>query len=207
MRWQTFRATQPVAAKYAKWVSWVSGVAISVWSAVSLSAELYRTFHGLNRTDSEIMARIENVTMQLKRLQNKSLAELIHQTDQTIFELYHQPLKRVKRGEYSLGIEDAPKPEDDQQTGKADLLYQNIPGIPALNEETFNATRVANSTKISHLEKGFDLVNFWEAKRLPPRMLGWIILAKMGFIICLVEACVLLSASLLPFHPFLTPAF
>ena len=79
-------------AKYGKWVSWLSRIAISIGSAVSLPIELYRTFHGLNQTDTFIMSRIENVTAQLDRLQNQSLQEFETYRDQTIFDLYHPPL-------------------------------------------------------------------------------------------------------------------
>ncbi len=45
MRWRNFRETHPVVTKYAKWVSWLSRIAVSIGTAVSLTAELYRTFH------------------------------------------------------------------------------------------------------------------------------------------------------------------
>ena len=71
IHWRNFRTAHPAAMKYAKWVSWLSGIAVSVGSAVSLPLEPYRTFCGLNQTDTEIMTRIENITTQLDRLQSK----------------------------------------------------------------------------------------------------------------------------------------
>ena len=61
----------PAAVKYAKWVSWLSGIAASVGSAVSLPVELYRTFHALNQSDEEIRTRIENVTAYLEELERQ----------------------------------------------------------------------------------------------------------------------------------------
>ena len=88
----------PAAVKYAKWVSWLSGIAASVGSAVSLPVELYRTFHTLNQSDEEIRTRIENVTAYLEELEEKSKKEFQDYPDETIYDLYHSPLKRDARG-------------------------------------------------------------------------------------------------------------
>ena len=112
-RWRSFRETHPAATRYAKWVSWLRGIAVPIGYAVSLPIELYRTFHGLNQTDTVILSHIENVTAQLDRLQNQSRQEFDLYPDQTIFDLYHAPLRRTERGSYRLGIEDVPWSEDD----------------------------------------------------------------------------------------------
>ena len=88
MRWSRFKTNHLSAVKYAKWVCWLSGIAVSVGSAVSFPVELYRTFHTLNHTDAEIMTRIENVTDQLDGLHLESFRELTAYPDQTIFDLY-----------------------------------------------------------------------------------------------------------------------
>ena len=71
MRWKLFKVRHPAATRYAKYVSWLNGIAVSVGYAVSLPVELYRTFHTLNHTDTEIMDRIDNITKVLVKLQEK----------------------------------------------------------------------------------------------------------------------------------------
>ena len=102
----------PAAVKYAKWVSWLSGIAASVGSAVSLPVELYRTFHVLNKSDEEIRTRIANVTTYLEELEKQSEKEFQDYPDETIYDLYRRPLKRDARGVYRLGIEDLPRSEE-----------------------------------------------------------------------------------------------
>ena len=84
MRWKLFKVRHPVATRYAKYVSWLSGIAVSVGSVVSLPVELYKTFHILNHTDTEIMDRIDNVTKVLSKLQEKGQEEFAEYPDQTI---------------------------------------------------------------------------------------------------------------------------
>ena len=172
MRWKIFRVRHPAAVKYAKWVSWLGGIAASVGSAVSLPVELYRTFHTLNHSDAEIRHRIENVTAYLERLEEESRKEFEDHPDETIYDLYHRPLKRDSRGVYRLGIEDLPQPEDDPTTMDT---YQDIPGFPPEIEEAIQALTTTATTSIapirtqrtvnqqghdnqaSRLEKGFTL--------------------------------------------------
>ena len=116
-----------------------------------------------------------------------------------------------------MGFEDIPRDED--QLDKVNPLFQDIPGIPeevkgtpkrttmpalmldinrtsrlvkefTLADVTLNATR--SSTPASHLEKGFTWHNFWEYKRLSPRMIGWNMLAMAGVIILSIYAYVVL---------------
>ena len=166
----------PAAVKYAKWVSWLSGIAASVGSAVSLPVELYRTFHALNQSDAEIRTRIENVTAYLEELEEESKKEFQDYPDETIYDLYHSPLKRDARGVYRLGIEDLPRSEEDPTV--MDPTYQDIPGFPPEIEEAIQALRTTTTTtttpisfksterilkpqrrinQVSHLEKGFTL--------------------------------------------------
>ena len=163
----------PAAVKYAKWVSWLSGIAASVGSAVSLPVELYRTFHALNHSDAEIRTKIENVTAYLERLEEESKKEFQDHPDKTIYNLYHRPLKRDARGVYRLGIEDLPRPEEDPSV--MDPIYQDIPGFPPEIEEAIQALRTTTTTsnpltstmktlnqqrhenQASRLEKGFTL--------------------------------------------------
>ena len=137
-RWNNFKAKHPAATKYAKWVSWLSGIAVSVGSAVSLQVELYRTFHTHNHTDAEIMTRIENVTNQLDRLYEDSMKEYAAYPDKTIHELYNAPLRRDSRGTYQLGIEDIPRDED--QPERMDPLFQDISGLPEEVASTLERT-------------------------------------------------------------------
>ena len=134
----------PAAVKYAKWVSWLSGIAASVGSAVSLPVELYRTFHALNQSDAEIRTRIENVTAYLEELEEKSKKEFQDYPDETIYDLYHSPLKRDARGVYRLGIEDLPRSEEDPTV--MDPTYQDIPGFPPEIEEAIQALRTTTTT-------------------------------------------------------------
>ena len=143
-RWGRFREKHPAAVKYAKWVSWLGGIAASVGSAVSLPVELYRTFHTLNKTDANIMTRIENVTSQLEQLQVQSEQEFQEYPDQTIFDLYHRPLRRDERGVYRLGFEDIPRSEENPT--KMDPTYQDIPGFPPEIEEVELAMRTTSTT-------------------------------------------------------------
>ena len=168
-RWRNFRETHPAATRYAKWASWLSGIAVSIGSAVSLPIELYRTFHGLNQTVTALMSRIKNVTAQLDRLQNQSLQEFDLYPDQTIFDWYHAPLRRTERGSYRLEIEDVPRSEDNPT--KMDPLFQDILGFPeeiedALKQETTTAASALRQqlkeldiNRVSHLVKGFTSMN------------------------------------------------
>ena len=176
-QWGRFRARHPAAVRYAKWVSWLSGIAASVGSAVSLPVELYHTFHALNQTDEEIRNKIENVTAHLEDLQRQSEEEFQEYPDQTIYDLYHWPLRRDERGVYRLGFEDLPRSEEDPTV--MDPTFQDIPGFPPEIEEverimrTTTTTTMATSTttefelwtpqphinQVSHLEKGFTLAD------------------------------------------------
>ena len=219
MRWRIFKLRHPAATRYAKYVSWLSGIAVSVGSAVSLPVELYRTFHTLNHTDKEIMKRINNVTKVLDELQKKGQEEFAEYPDQTIYDLYYETLKRDSRVTYRLGIEDIPRSVDHPE--EMDPLFQEIPGLPEIlmnltettrttvasrlvdtnltshlekghtsADDTSNATR--SPVPASHLEKGFTWHNLWENKNLSPRMIGWIMLAMAGVIILLIYACFIL---------------
>ena len=177
MRWRIFRMRHPAAVKYAKWVSWLGGIAASVGSAVSLPVELYRTFHALNQSDEEIRTRIKNVTTYLEELEEMSKKEFQEYPDETIFDLYHSPLKRDARGVYRLGIEDLPRSEEDPTV--MDPTYQDIPGFPPEIEEAIQALRTTTTTttatststtnelrtpqpqisQASHLVKGFTLAD------------------------------------------------
>ena len=205
----------PAATRYAKYVSWLSGIAVSVGSAVSLPVELYRTFHTLNHTDTEIMDRIDNVTKVLDKLREKSQREFEEYPDQTIYDLYHEPLRRDSRGTYRLGIEDIPRSIDHPE--EMDPLFQEIPGLPEILENYTRTTRITKASRLidtnrtshlekgftsaddtsnatgnpvpaSHLEKGFTWHNLWENQNLSPRMIGWIMLAMAGVIILLIYA-------------------
>ena len=176
-RWGRFRARHPAAVRYAKGTSWLSGIAASVGSAVSLPVELYRTFHALNQTDEEIRNKIENVTAHLEDLQKQSEEEFQEYPDQTIYDLYHWALRRDERGVYRLGFEDLPRSEEDPTA--MDPTFQDIPGFPPEIEEverimrTTTTTTTATSTtsefelwtpqphinQVSHLEKGFTLAD------------------------------------------------
>ena len=166
--------------KYAKWVSWLGGIAASVGSAVSLQVELYHTFHALNKTDADIMTRIENVTSQLEQLQDQSEQEFQEYPDQTIFDLYHRPLRRDERGIYRLGFEDIPRSEENPT--EMDSIYQDIPGFPPEIEEVERAMRTTTSTttttitttQMSHLEKGLTL-------QLPQRRINQVSHLEKGF--------------------------
>ena len=164
----------PAAVKYAKWVSWLSGIAASVGSAVLLPVELYRTFHALNPSDKDIRNKIENVTAYLEDLQNKSEEEFQDFPDQTIYDLYHRPLRRDERGVYRLGFEDLPRSEEDPTV--MDPTFQDIPGFPPEIEEAERIMRTTTMTtpantefvlqqpqrrtnQVSHLEKGFTLAD------------------------------------------------
>ena len=174
-RWGRFREKHPAAVRYAKWVSWLSGIAASVGSAVSLPVELYRTFHALNQSDEDIRTRIENVTAYLEDLQEKSEKEFQDYPDETIYDLYHRPLKRDERGVYRLGFEDLPRSDKDPTI--MDPIFQDIPGSPPEIEEAEQAMRTTTTiptptstevvlqppqrctNQISHLEKGFTLAD------------------------------------------------
>ena len=147
LRWGRFRARYPAAVRYAKWVSWLSGIVASVGSVVSLPVELYRTFHALNQSDEDIRTRIENVTAYLENLQDKSEKEFQDFADQTIYDLYHRPLRRDERGVYRLGFEDLPRSEEDPTV--MDPTIQDIPGFPSEIEEaerTMRTTTMSTST-------------------------------------------------------------
>ena len=207
----------PAATRYAKYASWLSGIAVSVGSAVSLPVELYRTFHTLNHTDTEIMDRIDNVTKVLHKLQEEGRKEFEEYPDQTIYDLYYKPLKRDSRGTYRLGMEDIPRDVDHPE--EMDPMFQEIPGLPDFLEaattrttranrligmnrtshlekghtsadDTFNAT--GNPVPESHLEKEFTWHNLWENGNLSPRMIGWVMLAMAGVIILLIYAAFVL---------------
>ena len=213
MRWRIFKVRHPAAVKYAKYVSWLSGIAVSVGSAVSLPVELYRTFHTLNHTDTAIMDRIDNVTKVLDVLREKSIKEFEEYPDQTIFDLYHEPLRRDSRGTYRLGIEDIPRDVDNPE--RMDPLFQEIPGLPEILENYTRTTKrskasrliganetnhqendtsntTSNSVQAGYPEKGFTWYSLWEQPNLPPRMIGWIMLAMAGVIVLLIYAAFIL---------------
>ena len=118
-------------------------MAASVGSAVSLPIELYKTFHTLNKMDADIMTRIVNVTSQLEELQAQSEQEFQDYPDQTIFDLYHRPLRRDERGVYRLGFEDVPRLEGNHT--EMDPTYFNIPGIPPEIEEVERIMRMTTA--------------------------------------------------------------
>ena len=136
----------PAATRYAKYVSWLSGIAVSVGSAVSLTVELYRTFHDRNQTDTEIMDRIDNVTKVLDKLREKSQKEFEEYPDQTIYDLYHEPLRRDSRGTYRLGIEDIPRSIDHPE--EMDSMFQEIPGLPEILENYTTTTRATIASRL-----------------------------------------------------------
>ena len=193
----------PKAVRYAKYVSWLSGIAVSIGSAVSLPLELYRTFHALNNTDEVIMAKIDNVTRTLDLLRIQGQREFEEHPDPTIYDLYYAPLKRDSRGTYRLGIEDIPRSEDHPDV--MDPLFQNITGLPDI---LGNVTKRVRTAPTSHLEKGHTLADGtpsaeidstsantesfqWNDmfKNLSPRMIGWILIAVVGAIALFVYTC------------------
>ena len=93
------------------------------------------------------MLRIENVTSQLEELQAQSEKEFQEYPDQTIFDLYHSPLRRDERGFYRLGFEDVPRSEENP--AEMDPIYQNIPCIPPEIEEVEHAMRTTSTTTLT----------------------------------------------------------
>ena len=165
------------------------------------------------------MNRIDNVTKVLDKLQEKGQREFAEYPDQTIYDLYYEPLKRDSHGKYRLGIEDIPRSVDHPQA--MDPLFQEIPGLPEFLENSTTTTRTTVASRLidtnrtshlekghtsvddtsnatrspvpaSHLEKGFTWYNLWGNKNLSPRMIGWIMLAMAGVIILLIYASFIL---------------
>ena len=173
------------------------------------------------------MDRIDNVTKVLDKLQESGQEEFAEYPDQTIYDLYYEPLKRDSRGTYQLGIEDIPRSVDHPDL--MDPLFQEVPGLPEIlknstatakmtaasrlidtnrtshlekghtsADDTSNVT--GNSVPTIHLEKGLTWHNLWGNNRLSPRMIGWIMLAMAGVIILLIYACfILLSENAVSF--------
>ena len=162
MRWSHFKVTNiPAATRYAKYGCRGSVGSRFRWDPLCRS----RWNFTAPSTPSTILTRrswtrIENVTAQLDRLHEESLAkEFAAYPDQTIFDLYNAPLRRDSHGTYHLGIEDIPRNEGTSgQNGtslsKRSLDYlQRIKGIRNRTIEAKTA-RMFDINRTSHLARG-----------------------------------------------------
>ena len=101
--WNDFKINHPKASRLVKWTSWLLGAAATTGGSVVLSEEIRKLYTGsdLNITTEQVEKRIEIVTKEFEILLNDSMHEFERRPSPGIFDLYFNPVERVKRGDTS----------------------------------------------------------------------------------------------------------
>ena len=102
-RWVDFTFNHPKASKLVKWTAWLLGTAAATGGSVVLSEEIRKLYvgSGLNLTESQVDEKIAIVTNEFESLLNDSMREFERRPSPGIYDLYFNPVERVKRGDTS----------------------------------------------------------------------------------------------------------
>ena len=101
--WNDFKLFHPRAAKLVKWTAWLLGAAATTGGSVVLSEEIRKLYRraDLNVTAEQLETKIDVITNEFEKLMNDSVREFDNRPSPGIFDLYFQPVERVKRGEHT----------------------------------------------------------------------------------------------------------
>ena len=109
--WQTFKRQHPKSAKLVKWTAWLLGAAATTGGSVLLSEEIKKLYRqsDKNLTFEQLDERVHIITNEFECLLNASEKEFERRPSPGIFDLYFNPVERVKRGKRSDFIFDFEK--------------------------------------------------------------------------------------------------
>ena len=101
--WNNFKIRHPKAAKLTKWTSWLLGAAATTGGSVVLSEEIRKLYRqsDKNLTFNQLDDRVKVITSEFERLLNASEKEFEQRPNPGIFDIYFNPLERVRRGDRS----------------------------------------------------------------------------------------------------------
>ena len=97
--WTAFRMDHPVAAKVVKYSGWLLAASATTGGSVLLSTEIGKLLRADERniTENEIQWHITNFTAKFDDMIDESLKEFDKKPNPGIFDIYFDPLSRVKR--------------------------------------------------------------------------------------------------------------
>ena len=164
--WNNFKRQHPKAAKLTKWTAWLMGAAATTGGSVVLSEELKKLYRqsDKNLTFEKLDERVQVITNEFERLLNASEKEFGQRPNPGIFDIYFNPIKRVRRGDRSDFLFDfeklppLPKPPTKDFFHKRNETYvgkhseNTISGILHFNDSstpnmTFNNTDIFQTQK------------------------------------------------------------
>ena len=98
--WRNFKLLHPKSAKLIKWTSWLLGAAATTGGSVVLSEEIKKLYRNSdkNLTFEQLDNRVHIITHEFERLLNDSKKEIERRPIPGIFDIYFDPVERVKRG-------------------------------------------------------------------------------------------------------------
>ena len=98
--WRDFKLLHPQSAKLIKWTSWLLGVAATTGGSVVLSEEIKKLYRksDKNLTFEQLDNRVHIITHEFERLLNDSKKEIERRPVPGIFDIYFDPVERVRRG-------------------------------------------------------------------------------------------------------------
>ena len=156
--WTAFRMDHPVAAKVVKYSGWLLAASATTGGSVLLSTEIGKLLRADERniTENEIQWHITNFMAKFDDMIDESLKEFDKKPNPGIFDIYFDPLSRVKR---------------DGKTTDFQFDFARVPPLP-----TPSTTTVKGSTfTLPHWSSGSNGARRWpnRSKTVGPLLLAF----------------------------------
>ena len=119
--WTAFKMDHPVGARVVKYTGWLLAASATTGGSVLLSTEISKLLRAdeHNITENEIQLHITNFTTKFNDMIDESMREFDKKSNPGIFDIYFNPLSRVKRNGKTMDFQ---------------FDFARIPPLPTPNE-------------------------------------------------------------------------
>ena len=136
--WTAFKINHPVGAKVVKYTGWLLAASATTGGSVLLSTEISKLLRANDRniTETEIQWHITNFTEKFDTMIDESMKEFDKKPNPGIFDIYFDPLSRVKRNDKTIDFQFDFARVPPLPTPKKSLITPNITKQTVLNTPT-----------------------------------------------------------------------
>ena len=141
--WMAFKINHPVGAKVVKYTGWLLAASATTGGSVLLSTEISKLLRANDRniTENEIQWHITNFTEKFDNMIDESMKEFDKKPNPGIFDIYFDPLSRVKRNGKTMDFQFdfarvPPLPTPKETSIKESLITPNITNQTVFNTST-----------------------------------------------------------------------
>ena len=136
--WTAFKINHPVGAKVVKYTGWLLAASATTGGSVLLSTEISKLLRANDRniTENEIQWHITNFTEKFDTMIDESMKEFDKKPNPGIFDIYFDPLSRVKRNGKTMDFQFDFARVPPLPTPKKSLITPNITNQTVLNTST-----------------------------------------------------------------------